>query len=139
MIAMWLAHPESNTLSIVEWLTQHNSKGWFDIPIMALGGLAQWFGRHASWFGNPINGIRWVGAGMGLLALVAGLVVVFACRERFKWAARTQAGNIWHSLKATLRVRAFVVVLLLQFARLSAACSGSRSASSFSSSAFAPA
>ena len=117
MIAMGLVHPESNTLSIAQWLGQHNSKGWLDMPIRALDGLAQWFGRHESWFGNSINGIRWVGAGMALLALVAGLVVVFACRERFQWAARTKRGNIWHSLKATLRVRAFVVVLLLQFAQ----------------------
>jgi len=117
MIAMWLVHPESNTLSIAQWLGQHNSKGWLDMPVRVLDGLAQWFGRHASWFGNSINGIRWVGAGMALLALVAGLVVVFACRERFQWAARSKRGNIWHSLKATLRVRAFVVVLLLQFAQ----------------------
>ena len=117
MIVMWLVHPESNTLSIAQWLGQHNSKGWLDMPIRALNGLAQWFGRHANWFGNSINGIRWVGAGMALLALVAGLVVVFACRERFQWAARSRRGNIWHSLKATLRVRAFVVVLLLQFAQ----------------------
>jgi GPH family glycoside/pentoside/hexuronide:cation symporter len=116
MIAVWLAHPESNTLSIAQWLGQHNSKGWLDVPIAMLGGLARWFARHESWFGNGINGMRWVGAGMGLLALVAGLVVVVACRERFKWAARTKRGNIWHSLKATLHVRAFVVVLLLQFA-----------------------
>jgi len=117
MLAMWLAHPESNTLSIVEWLGQHNSKGWLDVPIAMLGWLARWFGRHESWFGNGINGMRWVGAGMALLALVAGLVVVVACRERFKWAAQTKRGNIWHSLKATLHVRAFVVLLLLQFAQ----------------------
>jgi GPH family glycoside/pentoside/hexuronide:cation symporter len=117
MLAQWLAHPEINTLSIAQWLGQHNGKGWLDMPIRVLDWLAQWFGRHGNWFGNPINGIRWVGAGMALLALVAGLVVVFACRERFKWAARSRQGNIWQSLKATLRVRAFVVVLLLQFAQ----------------------
>ena len=117
MIAMALAHPESNTLSIVEWLGKHNSKGWLDVPIAILGWLARWFGRHESWFGNGINGMRWVGAGMALLALVAGLVVVVTCRERFKWAAQTKRGNIWHSLKATLHVRAFVVLLLLQFAQ----------------------
>jgi GPH family glycoside/pentoside/hexuronide:cation symporter len=117
MIAMALANPESNTLSIVQWLAQHNSKGWLDVPIAMFGWLARWFGRHASWFGNGINGMRWVGAGMALLALVAGLVVVVACRERFKWAAQAKRGNIWHSLKATLHVRAFVVLLLLQFAQ----------------------
>ena len=72
LIAMWLAHAESNSLSYVQWMTQHNSKGWYDIPIAAIGGLARFFGRHPSWFDSGIDGMRWVGGGMALLAIIGG-------------------------------------------------------------------
>jgi GPH family glycoside/pentoside/hexuronide:cation symporter len=93
-LAQWLAHPQTK----IRWLDQC-------------------FARHENWFGNPINGIRWVGALMGLCAMIAGLIPVLACRERFKWAAQRKHVNLWQAFKATIRVRAFVVVLLLQFAQ----------------------
>ena len=74
-----------------------------------------WIAQHKNWFGNAINGMRWVGAGMGLCVLVTGLIPVLACRERFKWAAQRKHVNLWQAFKATVRVRAFAVVLLLQF------------------------
>jgi GPH family glycoside/pentoside/hexuronide:cation symporter len=116
-LAMWLGHAQSNSLSYVHWMTQHNSKGWFDIPIAVFSGLARFFGRHPSWFANGIDGIRWVGGGMALLAIIAGLVTIFSCRERFKWAAQREHVNLWRAFTTTIRVRAFVVMLLLQFAQ----------------------
>ena len=79
------------------------------------GGWAYWLALRPV-FGNEITGVRWVAGGMAVIVLVAGMVPVLVCRERFPNANRKHV-NIWQALRSTLHVRPFVLLLLLRFAQ----------------------
>ncbi len=77
------------------------------------GQILGWLWPLAMWegFGNPIRGIRIISIAMAALAVASGLVVFFGTKERFVKANKTHV-KVWPALKATLRVKAFIIVLL---------------------------
>ncbi len=63
-------------------------------------------------FASAIIGIRVISLGMAALTIISALIVFFGTKERFAKANKTHV-KIWPALKATLRVKAFVIVLLM--------------------------
>lgn len=87
---------------------------YFSIAALA-GGWLYWLALRPV-FGGEITGIRWISAGIAAVILVAGLIPFFCCRERFQQANRRHV-NLWQAIRATLRVRPFVIILLLRVAQ----------------------
>ncbi len=87
---------------------------YFSIAALA-GGWLYWLALRPV-FGGEIAGIRWISAGIAAVILVAGLIPFFCCRERFQNANRRHV-NLWKAIRATLRVRPFVIILLLRVAQ----------------------
>lgn len=79
------------------------------------GGWLYWLALRP-FFGNEITGIRWVSVGMAALILIAGLIPVFTCRERFQ-NVRPSHVPLWVAMRTTLKIRPFVVVLLLRISQ----------------------
>lgn len=84
---------------------------YFSLAALA-GGWLYWLALRPV-FGNEITGIRWVSAGMALVVAGAGLVPVLACRERFHHA-RPRRVPLLQAVRTTLRLRPFVLVLLMR-------------------------
>ena len=76
------------------------------------GGWLYWLALRPV-FGNEINGIRCISVGMAAIILVAGLIPVFTSRERFQHINRKHV-NLLAAMRTTLKVRAFVLVLLIR-------------------------
>ncbi len=64
---------------------------------------------------NEINGIRWIAAAAGTIAIVTALVAVCICKERFTEAnARREHVAMLPALRATVRNRPFLSLLLIK-------------------------
>lgn len=79
------------------------------------GGWLYWLALRPV-FGDEITGIRWVSVGMALVILVAGLIPVASCRERFRNVAPRHV-HLWTAVRTTLKIRPFVLILLLRIAQ----------------------
>ncbi len=87
---------------------------YFSIASMAGGGLYLLCLQPG--FGGEINGIRWVSVGMVAVILVSTAIVVLFSKERFHKANRKHVPLI-PAIRATLRIRPFVIVLLIRVAQ----------------------
>jgi GPH family glycoside/pentoside/hexuronide:cation symporter len=67
-------------------------------------------------FGGEINGVRWLSVGMTAVILAATAIVVTNSSERFQNVNR-QHVPLLPAIRATLRIRPFVIVLLLRVAQ----------------------
>lgn len=81
------------------------------------GGFTYWMAQR-QFFGTghagEINGFRWLSFAMAAIILVAGMVSVITVRERFQNINRTHV-SILPAIKATLRNRPFIVILVMKF------------------------
>ena len=81
------------------------------------GGFTYWIAQRPT-FGaghaGEINGFRCLSLAMAAIILLAGMVSVFASRERFQNINRKQV-SLLPAIKATLKNRAFVVILVMRF------------------------
>lgn len=84
--------------------------------IAAIGGSYLYWLAQRPVFGGEVHGIRVVAAGMAVVVLGCGLVPVFMCAERCP-RPRRQHVSLPQALRATLRVRPFVLVLVLRTAQ----------------------
>jgi|TARA_B110000467_G_C18335302_1_gene497051 GPH family glycoside/pentoside/hexuronide:cation symporter len=69
-------------------------------------------------FEDTIHGARWVGAGLGLVLIVTGLISVFVCKEgRYEDAVKQKKTPLWTNVKQAYSNRVFMrlmtVVLLV--------------------------
>ncbi len=69
-------------------------------------------------FEDTVHGARWVGAGLGLVLVITGLISVFFCKEgRYEDAVKQKKTPLWASIKQAYANRAFMrlmtVVLLV--------------------------
>lgn len=87
---------------------------FFSIAGLA-GGWLYWLALRPV-FGNEIAGIRWVSVGIAVVILTAGLIPVFSARERFQNQniSGKKKPNLLHAMRTTLKIRPFVMVLLLR-------------------------
>lgn len=65
-------------------------------------------------FGGEINGIRTIGAVLAVLIIVAGLIPVIACKERFA-KKNHEPVPIFRSIKETLKIGSFRIYLAMRF------------------------
>jgi GPH family glycoside/pentoside/hexuronide:cation symporter len=79
------------------------------------GGWLYWLALRP-YFGNEITGIRWVSVGMAAVILMAGLIPVVGCRERFT-NVHPRHVHLWTAVRTTLKNRPFVIILLLRIAQ----------------------
>jgi glycoside/pentoside/hexuronide:cation symporter, GPH family len=91
-------------------------RGFYTSIASIFGGWIYWLALRP-FFGGEIIGIRWVSVGMAALILVGGLAPVLFCRERFQNINRRHV-NLWQAIRTTLRLRPFVLVLLLRFTQI---------------------
>lgn len=87
---------------------------YFSITAMA-GGWLYWLTLRPC-FGGEINGIRQISIGLAAVIIGAALITVRNTRERFQHANRTHVA-LWPAIWATLRIRPFVILLLLRVAQ----------------------
>jgi GPH family glycoside/pentoside/hexuronide:cation symporter len=87
---------------------------YFSIAAMAGGGLYLLCLNPV--FGGEINGVRWLSVGMTAVILAATAIVVTNSSERFQNVNR-QHVPLLPAIRATLRIRPFVIVLLLRVAQ----------------------
>jgi len=76
------------------------------------GGWIYWLAERPI-FGSEIIGIRWVSLGVVTTLLIAALITIFNCKERFN-SANKQHVNLFKAIAATLRNRPFLVIVLLR-------------------------
>lgn len=90
--------------------------GLFASGVLALNGWTYWFALRP-FFGGEVYGIRWISSGVAVLAICAAFYATLTCKERF---ARTNKEHtaIGPALKATLKNRPFVVLLLYKFCQI---------------------
>lgn len=86
---------------------------YFSITAMA-GGWLYWLALRPQ-FGGEINGIRWISVGLAAVIIGAALVTIRSTRERFQDANRKHV-PLLPAIRATLRIRPFVIILLLRIA-----------------------
>ena len=68
------------------------------------------------WGGNTLLGAQWMGAGVGVLIIIAGLIPVFFLSERFfKKAQRQEKISILKSILLTLKNRPFLMMVGITF------------------------
>ncbi|PTX92196.1 hypothetical protein DB346_24970 [Verrucomicrobia bacterium LW23] len=64
---------------------------------------------------NVINGIRWISGAVGIVAVLSAFLTAWVCRERFADStARREHVPMFQAIRATLRSRPFVVLLLIK-------------------------
>lgn len=68
-------------------------------------------------FGGVIYGVRWIGAGMGLLVIGAMAVVLLKCDERFAEVKRDHV-PLLTAVKTALKHRPFVLLLIFRFCQV---------------------
>ena len=81
--------------------------------VVAVVGWTYWLAQRPV-FGGEIHGIRWIGAGMAVLILIAGMVPVLLCKERFARANRKHE-PILKSIKQAVRLGVFRTYLAVRF------------------------
>ena len=73
-----------------------------------------WFALRP-FFGNEINGIRWIAGGVAVIAICTALVAVCVCKERFTHAnTKKQKVAILPAFKTTIKNRAFRSLMLIK-------------------------
>jgi GPH family glycoside/pentoside/hexuronide:cation symporter len=108
------------------------SNFWMTVPqlvgagtywlVLQLAQGANWDTGIAGWavqfpdLGSEVNGVRWVSMGVAVIILVFGIVPTLFIKERFQEYNRTHV-SLWKAFQATLRIRAFVVLILLRLAQ----------------------
>ena len=75
------------------------------------GGWMYWFTLRP-FFGNGIRGVRFLSLGIATVAILAMLVPVTFCQERFKNVNRRHV-HLWTAIRTALQVRPFVILILL--------------------------
>ncbi len=81
--------------------------------VVAVVGWTYWLAQRPV-FGGEIQGIRWIGAGMAVFILAAGLVPVLFCKERFALTNRKHE-PILKSIKQAVRLGVFRTYLAVRF------------------------
>jgi glycoside/pentoside/hexuronide:cation symporter, GPH family len=67
-------------------------------------------------FRDGLQGAKVVGAGVGLVLIISGLIPVFFCRERhFEEVAGQKKISLWHGLKTTCTNKVFMRLMLAVF------------------------
>lgn len=89
--------------------------GGFFLAAMALSNSwIYWFALRPM-FGNVIWGMRWVGAAIAVLVIVAAVFTVCMTRERFTHANTRKHVPIMPAIQTTMRNRPFVILLIMKF------------------------
>lgn len=76
------------------------------------GGWLYWLAQRP-YFGNEITGIRVLAIGLAIMTIGAAFTTIFCCEERFKNANRRHV-NLFQAIKATLQIRAYVVLIIMR-------------------------
>ena len=101
-------------------------KGLFANIAGLLTGWVYWLALRPV-FSGEIHGIRWISAGLALIAVACGLITVFNTKERFQTINREHI-KILPAMRATLSNRPFVILLLMQITQNLDTLGGSPSA-----------
>lgn len=90
--------------------------GLFASGVLALNGWTYWFALRP-FFGGEVYGIRWISAGVGIVAVCAAMYAACNCKERFAKSNKEHT-PIGPALKTTLKNRPFVILLLYKFCQI---------------------
>lgn len=89
--------------------------GSFFLSIVLLGNSwIYWFALRP-FFGNEINGIRWIAGGVAVVAIVTAVVATIVCKERFTHVnASKPRVAIFPAIKTTIKNSAFRSLVLIK-------------------------
>jgi glycoside/pentoside/hexuronide:cation symporter, GPH family len=87
---------------------------YFSITAMA-GGWLYWLALRPQ-FGDEITGIRWISVGLAAVIVGATAITIRNTQERVQYTNRTHV-PLWPAIRAALRIRPFVIILLLRIAQ----------------------
>jgi len=90
--------------------------GLFASGVLALNGWTYWFALRP-FFGGEVHGIRWISSVVAVFAIGAAFYAACTCKERFTKVNKEHM-PIGPALKATLKNRPFVILLLYKFCQI---------------------
>ncbi|MEY4488309.1 MAG: hypothetical protein RIQ79_817 [Verrucomicrobiota bacterium] len=85
------------------------------LAVVLLGNSWTYWFALRPFFGNEINGIRWIAGGVAIIAVVSALVATLVCKERFTHAnTKKHKVAMLPALRTTIKNHAFRSLMLIK-------------------------